>query len=63
MSEKITKDMTINETLRLYPETTGVFTAFGMDSCCGGAATIEASCERDEAPLDKVMKALNETAK
>ncbi len=62
MSDKITKDMTINDTLRLYPETTGVFTTFGMDSCCGGAASIEASCERDGAPLEEVLKALNDTA-
>jgi iron-sulfur cluster repair protein YtfE (RIC family) len=60
MTEKITKDMVVNDTIKEYPGTIGVFTHFNIDSCCGGAATIEESAKRDNAPLDELMEALNE---
>ncbi len=62
MTEKITKDMVVNDAIKLYPTTIGVFTHFNIDSCCGGAATIEDSAKRDNAPLDELMEALNEAA-
>jgi iron-sulfur cluster repair protein YtfE (RIC family) len=47
---KITEDMVVNDTIRLYPETIGVFTKFDIDSCCDGA------------PLAELLNALNEAA-
>jgi iron-sulfur cluster repair protein YtfE (RIC family) len=60
MTEKITKDMVVNDAIKQYPGTIGVFTHFNIDSCCGGAATIEDSAKRDNAPLDELIEALNE---
>ncbi len=60
MTEKITKDMVVNDAIKEYPGTIGVFTHFNIDSCCGGAATIEDSAKRDNAPLDELIEALNE---
>ena len=56
----ITKDMIVNDVIKSHPKTIGVFTQFKIDSCCGGAATIEASAARDNAPLEELMTALNE---
>ncbi|MEE9543879.1 MAG: DUF542 domain-containing protein [Thermodesulfobacteriota bacterium] len=60
MTEKITKNMVVNDAIKQYPGTIGVFTHFNIDSCCGGAATIEESAKRDNAPLDELVEALNE---
>ena len=37
----ITKDIVVNDCIKLYPKTIGVFTRFKIDSCCGGAVPIE----------------------
>ncbi|MFQ5737334.1 MAG: DUF542 domain-containing protein [Thermodesulfobacteriota bacterium] len=60
---EITKDIIVNDCIKLYPKTIGVFTQFKIDSCCGGAVSIEAAAQRDGAPLDELMEALNEAAK
>ena len=59
MREKITKEMVVNDCIRLYPKTIGVFTRFNIDSCCGGAVSIEDAARRDGAPLAALMKDLN----
>lgn len=56
----ITKEMIVNDVIKDHPNTIGVFSRFSIDSCCGGAATIEASAARDGAPLEELMKALND---
>ncbi|MBI4331324.1 MAG: DUF542 domain-containing protein [Chloroflexi bacterium] len=58
----ITKEMTINEVIRKYPQVTGVFNRFHLDSCCGGARTLEASATEDKLNLDELLAALNEAA-
>lgn len=60
MDVKITKDMVVNDAIRLYPKTIGVFPQYKIDSCCGGAVSIEAAAKRDGADLDGLLKALNE---
>ncbi len=50
---------TVNETLRRYPETTAVFNQFGIDACCGGAASISDSAIRDGADPRALLNALN----
>ena len=55
----ITKDMVVNDVIKDHPDTIGVFSRFNIDSCCGGAATIEASAARDNAPLEELIEALN----
>ncbi|MBI5887489.1 MAG: DUF542 domain-containing protein [Deltaproteobacteria bacterium] len=59
---KVTKDMVVNDCIRLYPKTIGIFTQFHIDSCCGGAVSIEDAAKRDNAPLEALLKALNEAA-
>ncbi|MBI5344086.1 MAG: DUF542 domain-containing protein [Deltaproteobacteria bacterium] len=62
MAEKITEDIIVNDCIRLYPRTIGVFTQFKIDSCCGGAVSIEAAARRDGASLDELLAALNRAA-
>lgn len=59
---KVTKEMIVNDCIRDFPGTIGVFTKFNIDSCCGGAVSIEEAAGRDGADLDELMKALNEAA-
>ena len=59
MEEKITMEMTVNDIIRLFPATMGVFTEFNIDSCCGGASSVKEAAERDGAPIDELMSALN----
>ncbi|MBI5971551.1 MAG: DUF542 domain-containing protein [Deltaproteobacteria bacterium] len=59
---QITKDIVVNDCIKLYPKTIGVFTRFKIDSCCGGAVPIEDAAKRDGAPLEELMKAVNEAA-
>ena len=55
----ITKDQVVNDVIREHPETIGVFMRFAIDSCCGGAASIEASATRDGAELSELLGELN----
>ena len=59
---KITKDLIVNDCIRLYPKTIGVFTRFHIDSCCGGAVSIESAARRDGATLEDLIAALNAAA-
>ncbi len=60
--QKVTKELVVNDCIKLYPNTIGVFTKFNIDSCCGGAVSIEEAARRDGAELDALMTALNEAA-
>lgn len=62
IKEKITKQTIVNDAIKLYPNTIGVFSKFHIDSCCGGAASIEEAAKRDKADLDTLLKKLNEVA-
>ncbi|MBI5469604.1 MAG: DUF542 domain-containing protein [Deltaproteobacteria bacterium] len=59
---KISKDLVVNDCIKLYPRTIGVFTEFKIDSCCGGAVSIEAAAKRDGADLEEILKALEKAA-
>ena len=62
IKEKISKQMIVNDAIKLYPYTIGVFSKFHIDSCCGGAVSIEEAAKRDKAELDALLKKLNEVA-
>ena len=49
---------TVNDTLRQYPVTTAVFNRFGIDACCGGAASISEAATRDGADSQELLNAL-----
>lgn len=54
--------MIVNDAIKLYPNTISVFSKFRIDSCCGGAVSIEEAAKRDKADLNELLKKLNEAA-
>ncbi len=58
----ITPDMTLNEVIRKYPSTMGVFNRFNVDSCCGGARSISAMAAEDKVDVETFIAALKEAA-
>ena len=59
---QISKEIVVNDCIKFYPKTIGVFTAFKIDSCCGGAVPIEDAAKRDGAQIEDLMAALNVAA-
>ena len=51
--------MIVNDVIRLYPKTIGVFNDFKIDSCCGGAVPIEDAAKRDKVDMVALLKTLN----
>ena len=62
MAVDIRPEMTINQVLRLYPQVMGVFNTFRMDSCCGGARSLEQAAQEDGADLEELLAALRQAA-
>ena len=58
MTRTIEAGMTVNDVLRRFPETVSVFNNFGIDACCGGAASLEEAAHRDGAALVALLDAL-----
>lgn len=58
----ITPDMTLNDVIRKYPNTIGVFNRFNIDSCCGGARSLRDMAAQDKVDLEAFMKSLKEAA-
>lgn len=50
----------VNEVIRTHPATVAVFNRFGIDACCGGAASIGEAAVRDGADPDALLAAVNE---
>lgn len=50
--------MSINEIIRKYPNTMGVFNRFNVDSCCGGARSLKSVAEEDKVNLQELIDAL-----
>ncbi len=55
----ISPDRMVNEVIRSHPATIAVFNTFGIDSCCGGAASIHDAAIRDGAEPEALLGALN----
>ena len=58
----ISAEQTVNEVIRTHPATVGVFNRFGIDSCCGGATSIQQAAIRDGADPEALLNALNQAA-
>ena len=56
---QLDRSMTINEIIARYPQTMLVFNELGMDTCCGGGASVEEAATRDGLDADSVITALN----
>lgn len=59
---KIAKDMVINDIIKRYPKTMGVFNKFNVDSCCGGGQSIEKAAKAGQMDIEALLAALNEAA-
>lgn len=59
--EMITKDMVINDVVKMYPETLAIFSKFKVDSCCGGGQSIENTACADAVNVEALVRALNES--
>jgi regulator of cell morphogenesis and NO signaling len=55
----ITKDLTLNRVIKLYPKSLEVLNKFHLDSCCGGAKTLEESAKAANADIDTLLVELN----
>lgn len=57
---KITKDMLVEDALRLDRNTLKVFIKYGIDACCGSLNTIEAESRKRRVDVDRIVEELNE---
>ena len=58
-TKAITGEMSINETIREWPETVEIFQLFGLDACCGGPLPVREAAERHGLEPGAVLMALN----
>jgi regulator of cell morphogenesis and NO signaling len=49
----------VNDVIQSHPATTNVFNEFGIDTCCGGAVSINDAALRDAADPAALLIALN----
>ena len=59
----ISKDMTINNIIKEYPQSIAVFNKFRIDSCCGGGQSVEKTATADGVDIEDLLQALNEAVK
>ena len=57
---KFDKNQTVREIAINNPAAVRVFENFGIDYCCGGRRSMDEACARANAPVDHVMRALDE---
>ena len=50
--------LTVNDAVARHPRTVAIFNEFGIDACCGGAATIEEAARRDGVDPDALAEAV-----
>ena len=48
----------VNQTIATFPQTVAVFNQFGIDACCGGAASVVDAAARDAADPGQMLAAL-----
>ena len=59
--QAISGELTVNEVIRLYPATAATFSAFGIDSCCGGALPVAEAAKRHGVNIEILLAALSST--
>ncbi len=50
----------VNQTIATFPQTVAVFNQFGIDACCGGAASVVDAAARDAADPEQMLAALRQ---
>lgn len=58
--DTIDPTISLDEITNRFPETIEVFNRFGIDMCCGGAATLAEAAARDGVKLPALQHALRE---
>ena len=53
---------TVNDVVRMYPESVSVFNQLGIDACCGGDASIADAARRDGVELGSLLARLDAIA-
>lgn len=54
--------LSVNETLRRWPAAVGPLNAFGVDTCCGGAASLEMAAADAGVPVATLLDAVARAA-
>jgi len=50
--------LSVNEVIRRYPASVEVFNRYGIDACCGGAASVPDAAARDGVDVDVLLAEL-----
>lgn len=53
--------LTVNEALVRWPNAIAVLNVLGVDTCCGGGATLDAAAEQAGVRLETLLTAITET--
>jgi Regulator of cell morphogenesis and NO signaling len=56
----IDQELSVNEVMKRYPATMEIFNRFGIDTCCGGNASVTEAARRDGVDLDSLLEAIRD---
>ena len=56
----IDQELSVNEVMKRYPATMEIFNRFGIDTCCGGNASVTEAARRDAVDLDSLLEAIRD---
>ncbi len=56
----IDQELSVNEAMKRYPATMEIFNRFGIDTCCGGNASVTEAARRDGVDLDSLLEAIRD---
>lgn len=57
-TDPLDPELSINEIIRRWPSTMGTLNEFGIDTCCGGAASLREAAREAGVPLASLTTAL-----
>ena len=55
----IDTESTVNDVIRMYPESVSVFNQLGIDACCGGDASLAEAARRDGVDVGVLLARLD----
>jgi len=55
----LTSALTVNALIAWYPSVLPVLNGFGIDTCCGGAKSLELAAQAANVPLDALMAGIS----
>jgi iron-sulfur cluster repair protein YtfE (RIC family) len=61
-TQDLTAELTVNETIRIFPQTVSVFRELGIDSCCGGGLAVGEAARRHGHDAEAVLAQLRQVA-